>query len=139
VSCCNPTLPPLFTSFHFVASPPFLTFSQAEAVRLELRGNRPRGYMQMDGEPWKQPLGRVDEPATLVEINKLSTPTILLKRWSFWFSQVSYLIECVCVCVSTNIHIWWKMEPGLGLSYELLPFTIICIWYRTNQCLPCIV
>jgi hypothetical protein len=67
-------------SFHLVASPPFLTFSQAEAVRLELRGNRSRGYMQMDGEPWKQPLGRVDEPATLVEINKLSTPSILLKR-----------------------------------------------------------
>ncbi|CAK9875307.1 unnamed protein product [Sphagnum jensenii] len=68
------------TAFVMISVLTAVRLCQAEAVRLELRGNRPRGYMQMDGEPWKQPLGRVDEPATLVEINKLSTPTILLKR-----------------------------------------------------------
>ncbi|CAM6023261.1 unnamed protein product [Sphagnum balticum] len=68
------------TAFVMISVLTAVRLCQAEAVRLELRGNRSRGYMQMDGEPWKQPLGRVDEPATLVEINKLSTPSILLKR-----------------------------------------------------------
>lgn len=50
-------------------------------MRLELNGNvRKKAYLQMDGEPWMQPLGTSFEDPTVLMIEKLPTPSMLLKR-----------------------------------------------------------
>lgn len=50
-------------------------------MRLELNGNtRKKAYLQMDGEPWMQPLGTSLEDPTVLMIEKLPTPSMLLKR-----------------------------------------------------------
>nr|CAN74368.1 hypothetical protein VITISV_037866 [Vitis vinifera] len=45
-------------------------FRQAAAIRLEIRGGEwKQAYMQMDGEPWKQPIN--NEFSTFVEIKRV--------------------------------------------------------------------
>eukprot|EP00897_Mesotaenium_endlicherianum_P002026 jgi/Mesen1/1851/ME000143S00899 len=52
---------------------------QAHGVKMELRGEyKRRAYLQMDGEPWQQPLVSGDREPTLIEITKTSRPTIML-------------------------------------------------------------
>eukprot|EP00246_Nothoceros_aenigmaticus_P013526 TRINITY_DN4715_c0_g1_i1.p1 TRINITY_DN4715_c0_g1~~TRINITY_DN4715_c0_g1_i1.p1 ORF type:complete len:200 (-),score=16.38 TRINITY_DN4715_c0_g1_i1:452-1051(-) len=59
-----------------------IRLTQAHALRLELRGcNRQRAYMQIDGEPWQQPLSQSDEP-TVVEISRVSRPSLMLSSHS---------------------------------------------------------
>jgi len=54
---------------------------QAEAIKLELTGEaRRKAYLQMDGEPWMQPMGEPKDKPTVVIIDKLSAPSMLLKR-----------------------------------------------------------
>ena len=54
---------------------------QAEAVKLELNGRaRKKAYLQMDGEPWMQPMGTPEDEPTVVLIEKLPQPSLLLKR-----------------------------------------------------------
>lgn len=54
---------------------------QAESVKLELTGRaRRKAYLQMDGEPWMQPMGAPTDEPTVVLIEKLSAPSMLLKR-----------------------------------------------------------
>jgi diacylglycerol kinase (ATP) len=54
---------------------------QAEAVKLELNGKaRKKAYLQMDGEPWMQPMGTPEDEPTVVLIEKLPQPSLLLKR-----------------------------------------------------------
>jgi diacylglycerol kinase (ATP) len=55
---------------------------QAEAIKIELNGRtRRKAYLQMDGEPWMQPMGSpTDDEPTVVIIEKLTTPSVLLKR-----------------------------------------------------------
>ena len=44
--------------------------AQAAAIKFEMRGGEwDRAYVQMDGEPWKQPL--IQDQSTIVEINKV--------------------------------------------------------------------
>ncbi|CAM6126922.1 unnamed protein product [Calypogeia fissa] len=44
---------------------------QARAVKLELNGKHHtnQAYMQMDGEPWQQPLGEEDDPPAVIELS----------------------------------------------------------------------
>ncbi|KAJ3693377.1 hypothetical protein LUZ60_008857 [Juncus effusus] len=51
--------------------------AQASAIRLEIRGGQWRdGYMQMDGEPWKQPLST--EYSTFVEIKRVPFQSLIV-------------------------------------------------------------
>ncbi|OAY79843.1 Diacylglycerol kinase 7, partial [Ananas comosus] len=51
--------------------------AQAAAVKLEMRGGQwSRAYLQMDGEPWKQPLS--NEYSTIVEIKKVPFHSLML-------------------------------------------------------------
>uniref|UniRef100_A0A0E0NLX5 Diacylglycerol kinase n=1 Tax=Oryza rufipogon TaxID=4529 RepID=A0A0E0NLX5_ORYRU len=46
--------------------------AQAAAIKFEMRGGQwNRAYVQMDGEPWKQPL--LQEQSTIIEINKFGS------------------------------------------------------------------
>ncbi|KAL2654204.1 hypothetical protein R1flu_022332 [Riccia fluitans] len=54
--------------------------AQATAVKLEMGGNRERAYLQMDGEPWQQPLATADDDPAVVEIRKTPNPSIMLCR-----------------------------------------------------------
>lgn len=52
-------------------------YCQAAAVRMELRGGEwKKAYMQMDGEPWKQPID--NELSTFVEISKVPHYSIMI-------------------------------------------------------------
>ncbi|XP_050119456.1 diacylglycerol kinase 4 [Malus sylvestris] len=51
--------------------------AQAAAIRLEVRGGEWRNaYMQMDGEPWKQPMH--EEYSTLVEITRVPFQSLMI-------------------------------------------------------------
>lgn len=51
--------------------------TQAAAIRLEVRGGEWKdGYMQMDGEPWKQPLN--NEYSTFVEIKRVPNQSLVI-------------------------------------------------------------
>ncbi|PQQ12499.1 diacylglycerol kinase 4 [Prunus yedoensis var. nudiflora] len=51
--------------------------AQAAAIRLEVRGGEWRNaYMQMDGEPWKQPMH--EEFSTLVEIKRVPFQSLMI-------------------------------------------------------------
>ncbi|KAI9191158.1 hypothetical protein LWI28_004466 [Acer negundo] len=51
--------------------------AQAAAVRLEIRGGEwSDAYMQMDGEPWKQPMSR--DYSTLVEIKRVPHQSLMV-------------------------------------------------------------
>ncbi|XP_015695542.2 diacylglycerol kinase 4 isoform X2 [Oryza brachyantha] len=51
--------------------------AQAAAIRLEIKGGQWRdAYMQMDGEPWKQPLN--PEYSTFVDIKKVPYPSLII-------------------------------------------------------------
>jgi len=51
--------------------------AQAAAIKLELRGGQwNRAYLQIDGEPWKQPL--TNDYSTFVEIKKMPYHSLLL-------------------------------------------------------------
>lgn len=52
--------------------------AQAAAIRLEIRGGQWKyAYMQMDGEPWKQPICR--EYSTFVEIKRVPYQSLLIR------------------------------------------------------------
>ena len=52
-------------------------FPQAAAIKFEMRGGEwDREYIQMDGEPWKQPL--LQEHSTTVEINKVPYHSLMI-------------------------------------------------------------
>ncbi|VFQ87940.1 unnamed protein product [Cuscuta campestris] len=52
--------------------------AQASAIRFELRGGDwKEAYMQMDGEPWKQPMDK--EFSTFVEIKKVPFQSLMLR------------------------------------------------------------
>ncbi|KAM0930055.1 hypothetical protein ACQ4PT_001141 [Festuca glaucescens] len=51
--------------------------AQAAAIKLEMRGGEwDRAYVQMDGEPWKQPL--IQDQSTTVEINKVPYHSLMI-------------------------------------------------------------
>ncbi|XP_044962399.1 diacylglycerol kinase 4-like isoform X2 [Hordeum vulgare subsp. vulgare] len=51
--------------------------AQAAAIRLEIKGGQWRdAYMQMDGEPWKQPLS--SEYSTFVDIKRVPYPSVII-------------------------------------------------------------
>ncbi|KAJ9141235.1 hypothetical protein P3X46_031796 [Hevea brasiliensis] len=51
--------------------------AQAAAIRLEIRGGEWKdAYMQMDGEPWKQPMSK--EYSSFVEINRVPFQSIMI-------------------------------------------------------------
>ena len=51
---------------------------QAAAIRFEVRGGEWRqSFMQMDGEPWKQPLDR--EYSTFVEITRVPFHSVMIR------------------------------------------------------------
>uniref|UniRef100_A0A0E0NLX6 Diacylglycerol kinase n=1 Tax=Oryza rufipogon TaxID=4529 RepID=A0A0E0NLX6_ORYRU len=51
--------------------------AQAAAIKFEMRGGQwNRAYVQMDGEPWKQPL--LQEQSTIIEINKVPYPSLMI-------------------------------------------------------------
>jgi diacylglycerol kinase (ATP) len=59
----------LFTSF--------IGIFQAAAIRLEVRsGEWKDTYMQMDGEPWKQPMSK--EYSTFVEIKRVPFQSLMV-------------------------------------------------------------
>lgn len=60
----------------------FDRLAQATAVKLDLTGkaHRTQAYMQMDGEPWQQPLGAEDEPPAVVEISRNPVHSICLLK-----------------------------------------------------------
>lgn len=50
---------------------------QAAAVRLEIRGGEWKdAYMQMDGEPWKQPMSK--DYSTFVEIRRVPHQSLMV-------------------------------------------------------------
>jgi hypothetical protein len=50
---------------------------QAAAIRIEIKGGYWRdAFMQMDGEPWKQPLS--SEYSTFVDIKKVPYPSLII-------------------------------------------------------------
>ncbi|KAL0334168.1 UNVERIFIED_CONTAM: Diacylglycerol kinase [Sesamum angustifolium] len=52
--------------------------TQASAIRFELRGGEwTEAYMQVDGEPWKQPMNR--EVSTFVEIKRVPHRSVMVK------------------------------------------------------------
>lgn len=52
---------------------------QAAAIKLEIRGGDwKKAYMQMDGEPWKQPMSK--EYSTYVEIRRVPTQSLMINR-----------------------------------------------------------
>ena len=54
-----------------------LLLFQAAAIRLEVRGGEWKdAYMQMDGEPWKQPLNK--EFSTFVEIKRVPFQSVMI-------------------------------------------------------------
>ncbi|KAF6162861.1 hypothetical protein GIB67_021010 [Kingdonia uniflora] len=51
--------------------------AQAAAIRFEIRGGEWRqGFMQMDGEPWKQPMNK--EFSTFVEIKRVPHQSLVI-------------------------------------------------------------
>ncbi|TVU28846.1 hypothetical protein EJB05_20381 [Eragrostis curvula] len=51
--------------------------AQAAAIKFEMRGGEwNRAYVQMDGEPWKQPL--VQDQSTILEINKVPYHSLMI-------------------------------------------------------------
>lgn len=51
--------------------------AQAAAIRIEIKGGQWRdAYMQMDGEPWKQPLST--EYSTFVDIKRVPYPSLII-------------------------------------------------------------
>ncbi|RCV30450.1 hypothetical protein SETIT_6G095800v2 [Setaria italica] len=51
--------------------------AQAAAIRIEIKGGQWRdAFMQMDGEPWKQPLS--SEYSTFVDIKKVPYPSLII-------------------------------------------------------------
>lgn len=51
---------------------------QASAIRFELRGGEwKKSYMQMDGEPWKQPMSK--EFSTFVEIKRVPNHSFMVR------------------------------------------------------------
>nr|GMD82904.1 diacylglycerol kinase 7-like [Ipomoea batatas] len=51
--------------------------AQASAIRFELRGGEwKEGYMQMDGEPWKQPMDK--EFSTFIEIKRVPFQSVMI-------------------------------------------------------------
>ncbi|KAH7674860.1 Diacylglycerol kinase (ATP) protein [Dioscorea alata] len=51
--------------------------AQAAAIKLEIRGGDwKKAYMQMDGEPWKQPMSK--EYSTYVEIRRVPTQSLMI-------------------------------------------------------------
>ncbi|KAJ4950577.1 hypothetical protein NE237_027409 [Protea cynaroides] len=51
--------------------------AQAAALRLEIRGGEwKNAYMQMDGEPWKQPLDKED--STFVELKRMPNQSLMI-------------------------------------------------------------
>ncbi|KAH7671776.1 Diacylglycerol kinase (ATP) protein [Dioscorea alata] len=64
-------------SFVMVELIPAKHITQAAAIRLEMRGGEWRdAYMQMDGEPWKQPI--TGEYSTTVIINRMPFQSLLI-------------------------------------------------------------
>ena len=54
-------------------------FYQAAAIKFEMRGGEwDRAYVQMDGEPWKQPL--IQDQSTTVEISKVPYHSLMINR-----------------------------------------------------------
>ena len=52
---------------------------QGCAIRMQLVADqRHRVYMQMDGEPWRQPISE-EENSTTIEITKIPTHSLMLK------------------------------------------------------------
>ena len=52
--------------------------SQAASIRFEVRGGEwRRSFMQMDGEPWKQPLDK--EYSTFVEIKRVPFQSLMIR------------------------------------------------------------
>ncbi|KAA0059727.1 diacylglycerol kinase 7 [Cucumis melo var. makuwa] len=51
--------------------------AQAAAIRIEIRGGkRKKAYLQMDGEPWKQPISK--ENSTFVEIKRVPFQSLMI-------------------------------------------------------------
>jgi len=51
--------------------------AQAAAIRIEIRGGDwKKTYLQMDGEPWKQPTNK--EYSTFVEINRVKDQSLMI-------------------------------------------------------------
>ncbi|OEL24668.1 Diacylglycerol kinase 7 [Dichanthelium oligosanthes] len=51
--------------------------AQAAAIKFEMRGGQwNRAYVQMDGEPWKQPL--IQDQSTILEINKVPYHSLMI-------------------------------------------------------------
>lgn len=60
---------------------PATRLTQARSIRLELHGEyRSKAYLQVDGEPWRQPLS--GEEPTIVEISPCPNATMLLGKKS---------------------------------------------------------
>ncbi|WVZ94287.1 hypothetical protein U9M48_040193 [Paspalum notatum var. saurae] len=54
-----------------------ISLRQAAAIRIEIKGGQWRdAFMQMDGEPWKQPLS--SEYSTFVDIKKVPYPSLII-------------------------------------------------------------
>lgn len=50
---------------------------QAAAIRFEIRGGEwKQAYMQMDGEPWKQPMNK--EYSTFVEVKRVPFQSVMI-------------------------------------------------------------
>ncbi|KQK01069.1 diacylglycerol kinase 3 isoform X1 [Brachypodium distachyon] len=51
--------------------------AQAAAIKIEMKGGEwDRAYVQMDGEPWKQPL--IQDQSTIVEINRVPYHSLMI-------------------------------------------------------------
>ncbi|KAG0622416.1 hypothetical protein M758_3G096100 [Ceratodon purpureus] len=68
-------------AFVMISALTAMRLCQAAAVRIEMSGDRTAAYMQMDGEPWQQPLAKSMEPPTVLELVHSNPPSIMLQGW----------------------------------------------------------
>ena len=102
------------------ASIKFYFVLQAAAIRLEIRGGDWKdAYMQMDGEPWKQPLNK--DYSTFVEIKRVPFHSLMISgEWYQWVvfhlgiagihvkhaACKLYLyasLQCICCCIKSIV------------------------------------
>lgn len=72
--CCRTNLSMIYRKCSLIN---YTVIFQAAALRFEFRGGEwTKSYMQMDGEPWKQPLNKAY--STFVEINRVPNQSVMI-------------------------------------------------------------
>lgn len=92
-------------------------YEQAAAIRLEIRGGEWKdAFMQMDGEPWKQPMSK--DYSTFVDIKRVPHQSLVVK--GDWLVYIK-LIPSYHICQHCNCE--WPLPHKK--TYEQVYYDII--------------